>query len=178
MTLNEDKCHLLVYGNKHECTFADIGITKLWEEHIVKLLGVHIDYNLTFTNDVKTLCKNAGRKISMMARIAIYLSESKKKILLRTFFESLFSYCPLIWMFCDKNLDHKINRLHERALRIAYNDYSASFEELLEKDGSVNIHQRNLRCLATEMFKIKNKLSPPFICDLVNKIRQHLCSKN
>ena len=29
MTLNEDKCHLLVYGNKHECIFADIGITKL-----------------------------------------------------------------------------------------------------------------------------------------------------
>ena len=170
MTLNEDKCHLLVYGNKHECIFADIGITKLWEEHIVKLLGVHIDKNLTFANHVKTLCKNAGRKISMMARIAIYLSESKKKILLRTFFESLFSYCPLIWMFCDKNLDHKINRLHERALRIAYNDYSASFEELLEKDGSVNIHQRNLRCLATEMFKIKNKLSPPFICDLVNEL--------
>ena len=87
---------------------------------------MHIDNNLMFANHVKTLCKNAGRKISMMARIAIYLSESKKKILLRTFFESLFSYCPLIWMFCDKNLDHKMNRLHERALRIAYNDCNAS----------------------------------------------------
>ena len=73
-------------------------------------------------------------------------------------------------MFCDRNLDHKINRLHERALQIAYNDYKASFEELLEKDGSVNIHQRNLQCLATEMLEIKNKLSPPFICDLVNEL--------
>ena len=72
-------------------------------------------------------------------------------------------------MFCDKNLDHKINILYESALWIAYNDYKASFEKLLEKDGSVNIHQRDLRCLATEMFKIKKKLSPPFIWDLVNK---------
>ena len=71
-------------------------------------------------------------------------------------------------MFCDRNVDHKINRLHKRVLRIAYNN--TSFGELLEKDGSVNIHQRNLPCLAKEMFKINNKLSPPFICDLVNEL--------
>ena len=79
-----------------------------------------------FINHVKNLLKNAGRKISMIARIAIYLSESKKKILLRTFSESLFSYCPIVWMFCDRDLDHKINRLHERALQIAYNEHNAS----------------------------------------------------
>ena len=31
----------------------------------------------------------------------------------------------------------RINRLHERALRIAYEDYESSFEELLIKDDSV-----------------------------------------
>ena len=40
-------------GNRYECIFADIRITMLWEEHIVKLLGVHIGKNLTFTNHVK-----------------------------------------------------------------------------------------------------------------------------
>ena len=38
----------LTNGDKHECSFADNGITKLWGEHIVKLLGDHIK-NLTFT---------------------------------------------------------------------------------------------------------------------------------
>ena len=101
----------------------------------------------------------------MMARIAKYLSATKRKILMKTFFESLFNYCPLIWMFCGRSLNNKINVLHERALRIAYNDYTSSFETLLENDFSVTIHQKNLRCLATEMFKIKNKLAPPFISD-------------
>ena len=76
-------------------------------------------------------------------------------------------------MVCDRNLDHKINRLHERALQgiaLSNDEYNASFEELLGKDVSINIHQRNLRCLATEMFKIKNKLSPPLFCDLVNEL--------
>ena len=47
------------------------GTTELWEEHIVKLLGVHIDKNLTFTNHLKTLCKNASRKHRRKARGAL-----------------------------------------------------------------------------------------------------------
>ena len=31
------------------------------EEYIVKLLDLHIDKNLTCTNHVETLCKNAER---------------------------------------------------------------------------------------------------------------------
>ena len=94
----------------------------------------------------------------------------KKKVLLKTFFESQFSYCPLLWMFCSRKLNNKINRLHERALRIAYADYVSSFEELLIKDGSVTIHQRNLKVLATEMYKISHGISPKFMHDLVEEI--------
>ena len=54
-------------------------------------------------------------------------------------------------------MNNKINRLHERALRIAYKDYASSFESLLEKDRSVTIHQKNVQLLMTEMFKTINK---------------------
>ena len=53
--------------------------------------------------------------------------------------------------------------MHERALRIVYNDDindDLSFEDLLDKDGAVKIHDRNLRRLAIEMYKVKNNLSP------------------
>ena len=70
-------------------------------------------------------------------------------------------------MFCGRNLNNKINRLHERALRIAYNDYFSTFDELLIKVGAVTIHQRNLRALAVEMYKISNNLSPEFIRELM-----------
>ena len=55
--------------------------------------------------------------------------------------------------------NNKINRLHERCLRIVFSDKQSSFETLLEKDSSVSIHNRNLQILATEMYKIKNNLS-------------------
>ena len=73
-------------------------------------------------------------------------------------------------MFCGKTLNRRINRLHERALRIAYEDYESSFEQLLSKDGSVMIHQRKLRVLALETYKITYKLSPEFMWDMVEEI--------
>ena len=61
-------------------------------------------------------------------------------------------------MFHNRQLNNRINRLHERALRLIYNDYKRSFQELLIHDGSVTIHHRNLQYLAIEMFKLKNNI--------------------
>ena len=75
-------------------------------------------------------------------------------MLMNAFFTSQFSYCPLTWMFHSRKLNNKINRLHERCLRVVYNDRLSTFEELLNKDNSVSFHHRNIQCLATEMFKV------------------------
>ena len=56
----------------------------------------------------------------------------------------------LIWMFCRRTLNHRIDKLHERALRIAYWDYASNFEELLKRDGTLTMHQRNFRTLVIE----------------------------
>ena len=58
-------------------------------------------------------------------------------------------------MCCDKTSDNRINHLHERALRIVYNDNVSTFEKLLGKDNSVTIHVRHPRILATELYKTK-----------------------
>ena len=66
-------------------------------------------------------------------------------------------------MFHSRTLNKKLNRLHERALRAVYKNKSLTFSELLEKDKSFTIHERNLQKLATEMYKVKNDLCPkPF----------------
>ena len=52
----------------------------------------------------------------------------------------------------------KVNRLHGRCLRTVYNDKQSSFNELLEIDGSVSVHMRNVQILA-EMYKLINNLT-------------------
>ena len=59
---------------------------------------------------------------------------SRGKILMNVLFKSQFNYCPLIWMCCNRSLNRKINRLHERCLRIIYSDKKSSFDESYDKD--------------------------------------------
>ena len=66
-------------------------------------------------------------------------------------------------MFHSRTSNNKINKLHERALRLVYKDYNSSFQELLNRDNSFSIHHRNLQNLATEMYKVKNDISPIFM---------------
>ena len=63
----------------------------------------------------------------------------------------------------SRGLNNKINRIHERPLRITYNDKSSSYGELLTKDRSVTIHHRNIRALAIEFYKVMPGISPPLL---------------
>ena len=86
---------------------------------------------------------------------------------MNAFIESQFSYCPLIWMFCySRRLNNRINHIHEKGLRIVYEDYTSSFAELLKINESVCIHHRNIQLVAIEMFKVKNGLSPEIMKDI------------
>ena len=62
-------------------------------------------------------------------------------------------------MFCDRNLDNKINHIHKKALSIAYKDSVSDFDTLLTKDHSVSVHKRNLQLLMTEIYKTKSNIT-------------------
>ena len=131
-----------------------------------KLLGIKVNSRLNFNKHLDRIIKKASRKINALSRITPFMNISKKRILMDSFFNSQFNYCPLVWMFNSRSINNKINRLHERVLRIVYNDFKSSFKNLLEKDGTVSIHVKNLQKLATEMFKISKNFSVPLMSEL------------
>ena len=95
-----------------------------------------------------------------IARMTPYMSIPKRKLPMNSLFISQFNYCPLVWMCYSRLMNNKINGLHEKCFRIVYSEKTSSFEELLDKNGFVTIHTRNLQVLATEMFKVYRNLSP------------------
>ena len=76
-------------------------------------------------------------------------------------------------MCCSRIFNRKINSLHERCLRIIYQHKKLSFEQLLKKDNSVSIHQKNLQSIATEMHNMNNSLFPILIQELFMPNNEH-----
>ena len=118
---------------------------------------------------MKTLCKKASQKLNALSRLCAFLPFYRRKMLMQSFFNSQFSYCPLVWMFHNRQINTRINGLHYRALRMICQDNNSSFEELLRKDGSVTIHHRNLQFLATEMYKVNLGIGPPFMEEVFSR---------
>ena len=70
-----------------------------------------------------------------------------------------FSYCHLAWLFLSRTFNNKINRIHERCLRIDYGDKIESFKELLDR--FVPIHMQNLLSICHRNVKNTQKSIPP-----------------
>ena len=94
------------------------------------------------------------------------MSLEKRRTLMKALIESQFNCCPLIWMLRSRTLNNKINHFHERALRTVYSDYNSSFYELLVKDDTVKIHQKNVQNLAIEIYKYLHGLSSAILSEV------------
>ena len=66
----------------------------------------------------------------------------------------------------------------ERCLRLIQNDKLSSYEELLEKYGSVSVYHRNIQSLAIEMLQIKHGQSHECVTDIFTQETQDLHRKH
>ena len=80
-----------------------------------------------------------------------------------------FNYCPLIWLFCNKGANKKIDRAHKRALKILHNDYDSSFQSLLAHSNRFTIHVQNLQKLMTEIYMSLNNMNPSIVWEFHEK---------
>ena len=80
---------------------------------------------------------------------------------MNAFITSQLSYCPLVWTSHSKTINNRINKIHEKTLRLVCKDEkNLSLDNLLKKDKSVSIDQKNLQILARKIYKARNDLGP------------------
>ena len=161
--VNISKWHLLL--NKKDEVTIRMGDTEIKNSEYEKLLRIKVDTKLNFNEQLNDIIGKASCKVIALSRVMPYMSVSKKKKLVSSFFSSQFNYCPLN----SRIINNKINHLHERCLRLLYEDELSSFEKLLEQDKSVTIHTRNLQILAPEMFKVYRNISPPIFSGIFHR---------
>ena len=123
---NPEKSQLLI-------TSKDMASSKIHGTDIKgsskKLLGVFIDSKLTFNEHGFKLCKTASDELHALGRISKYMTKDKLRTIINPFFSSLFTYFALVWMFHNRTLNNKINKLQEPYIKfiMAIPLLSASF---------------------------------------------------
>ena len=127
MKANLDKCHFI-------CSSSVKTSIMIENKQIRNSSCEKLDSKLTFQSCIDNICKKASQKLNAISRMTPYMDFNKKRLAVNAFFMVQFNYCPLIWMCHNRTYNNKIKRLHERCLRLIYNDKRSSFEDLLEKD--------------------------------------------
>ena len=84
--------------------------------------------------------------------------------------KSQLNCCPLV---CPRRSNSLIHKTQERALCIIYNDQLIDFKSFLTNYNEINIHQRNLQVLMTEIYEIINHIALPTMSSLF-EIRENI----
>ena len=104
---NTEKSRLLLSGSNKLTANIDRNIIESEDNQI--LLGITINFNLSFNKYITNLCKKASAKLNALARISCYMGLPKRWVIMKSFITSQFGYWPLIWMFHGRALKNEIN---------------------------------------------------------------------
>ena len=135
----------------------------------IDLLGITIDYRLSFDTHFGNLCKKATRQINALKRLSSFLNQSGKHTMVNSFIIANFNYCPVIWHFCSAKNMQRIEKIQKRALRSVYSDYTSAYPQLLEKNSSCTMEVKRLRAICTDVYKSTNNTGPKYIKNLFSQ---------
>ena len=94
---------------------------------------------------------------------------SDSKIIVQSFILARFNYCPLVWYFTSAKQINKMKKIQERASRFIIDDYSSSYEQLLNDSNTSTMAIKRVHSLCTEIFKSLNNLNAPYVKDLFHR---------
>ena len=89
---------------------------------------------------------------------------------------SIFNFCPLVWHYCGEGNTDKLEKLHIRALKFVYQDFTSSYENLLIRADTYSLNVKIIRLIVLEVFKIISGDRPPYLSKLIiRKETQYSC---
>ena len=181
MIANPDKFHAIVInrcGRYTELQKLNIGGEEIISDKVVTLLGIKIDYKLNFAKHISELCRRAAGQLNSICRMGKNIGYEEKKIIIQSFVQSNFNYCPLVWMHCSPESIRKIEKIQERSLRVLLNDYKSDYCNLLNLTHKSNMSITRHRQLAIEIFKTLNDLNPSYMKNIFIRQNRRENSRN
>ena len=173
MEAKTNKFEFILFGRNvnpetESLSFSDVTIQCATE---VKLLGVTLDYKLTFISHINNLASKAGAQLCALNSIKRYLDMDATLTLAKTFILSHFRYCPIIWHFCGKVNANKLENIQKRTLSIALDNFHQDNDFLFSSANLTTLDIICQKCIILEVFKSIKGINPPYLNNLFNRVK-------
>ena len=102
MGVHYGKTHAFVVGSKH-MTSANEGISVTINEHSIesvraqKHLGITINKNLTWEQQIDFVCRNVSRKLTLMKLLSKYVNQNSLKQYYNSYVLPVFDFGCVVW---------------------------------------------------------------------------------
>jgi hypothetical protein len=178
MVLNAKKCSSILIASRQRLSHAsnsslNININKepIPSVKQTKLLGVHLDNNLTWTEQIKHIHNKISSNLYLLKQIKAYLTIEDRKLFYNSYILPHFDYCDTIWGNCSKHLLEDLIKLQKKAARIILDkDYIAPSRPLFAQLKWMPLEDRIKYHRSIQVFKCVNNLCPESLKDLFTSV--------
>ena len=134
---NYDKYNLMLLGRKNKNEDSQSINVKIDKQVIksspdLKLLGVTLDDELSFSTHISDICKKASKKVGVLVRLRNMIPRETKFQLYKSAILPNLTYCYIVWHFCKASDARKIRNSTRTGITCCINDRNGTYEELLE----------------------------------------------
>ena len=148
--VNVQKYQSMVLVAESEANNINLDINGVNIEQLksIKLFGVFLDSELSFSEHISSVCRKASQQIGVLRRLRKIVPNHAKLQLYKAVILPRLTYCSTIWHFCRASNKRKVDRLQERAFRVVFNNEPVSYDELLRLAELPSLFNRRLQEIA------------------------------
>ena len=176
LQINPSKTEIILVENRNRRNLENITIeendktTNISPVNQVKILGVIIDQNLTWSQQIKQVKGRAANIVRHLARTSRVLPQRSQRMLYDALVCPHLSYADVVWDGCRKQDQEQLQRVHNFAAKvIAGADKRASTTKTLKTLGMVPLSEK--RKMAVFVHKLVNGHGPAELCERLQQIR-------
>lgn len=166
MVLNISKTKSIVFGTKYSLRSKpqlNLSLNNVAVEQVqeIKLLGVTLDSILSWSEHIDLLVQKMGRNISVVRRCSPFLTPQLTKQVLQTLVLSHLDYCSVVWSGTTKTNLQKLQRVQNRAARLALKCTQRANTDVLHNQLSWLKVDKRLKVSLLSFIKHINTFSKP-----------------
>ena len=138
-----------------------------------KLLGIHIDENLSWSNHLDHLCSLIASKISLLRQLSDYVPTEVQKLFYQGYILPYIDYGSITWGSAAGIHIERLSKLQKRAARIILHaEFDTPSPQMFQQLGWLSVPNRIKYNKAVLTYRALNDMTPEYISKLLKPMSQ------